>query len=109
MTVYTINELRNKFEELIQNGYGEQKVKINDDGLEAIGDENNDDRYSEKQIRDAVWELNRHYQDSIVMMDFHDLLLIENDLMNFERILFCGDVNDDCEIKGQCGQDNNLE
>ena len=49
-------------------------------------------QYSEKEIRKAVWELNKKYQNWIEKMDFHDMLLIENVLMNFEMILFNGDV-----------------
>lgn len=48
----------------------------------------NDKKYSEKEIRNAILKLNLKYQDYVSIMDFHDLLLIENVLMNFERILF---------------------
>ena len=44
--------------------------------------------FTESEIRDAVWQVNQKYQQCISMMDFHDMLLIENLLMNFERILF---------------------
>lgn len=55
--------------------------------------------FNESEIRDAVWELNKHYRASMQKMDFHDLLLIENLLMNFERILFVGDVKIDTNKK----------
>lgn len=51
-------------------------------------------QYSEKEIRDAIWKLNKKYQNYVSIMDFHDLLLIENLLMNFEMILFNGDVKE---------------
>ena len=55
--------------------------------------------FNESEIRDAVWELNKHYRTSMSKMDFHDILLIENLLMTFERILFVGDVKIDTNKK----------
>lgn len=55
--------------------------------------------YNEKEIRDAVYETAQKYQECIGAMSFHDMLLIENVLMNFEMRLFNGDVREDAECR----------
>ena len=55
--------------------------------------------YSETAIRDAVWETNKKYRDCMSIMSFHDMILIENVLMNFEMRLFNGDVREDAECR----------
>ena len=48
--------------------------------------------YSESDIRKAVWETSRKYQRWFDKMDFKDIAIVENVLMNFEMNLFCGEV-----------------
>ena len=48
--------------------------------------------YTEEEIRKAILKLNEKYTGEAEKMSFHDMLLIENVLMNIEMFLFNGDI-----------------
>lgn len=57
--------------------------------------------FTEREIRDAVWELNKKYRNFSSVMNFHDMVLIENVLMNFERILFVGEIRKETQRENE--------
>ena len=48
--------------------------------------------YSEANIRKAVYKTAMKYHNLIDKMDFKDMTIVENVLMNFEMFLFNGDI-----------------
>ena len=51
--------------------------------------------YTEEEIRKAILKLNEKYTGEAEKMSFHDMLLIENILMNIEMFLFNGDIREE--------------
>ena len=51
--------------------------------------------YTEQQIRASISKLNEKYTGEAEKMSFHDMLLIENVLMNIEMFLFNGDIREE--------------
>lgn len=56
--------------------------------------------FSEEEVRNAIWRANKRYQNFVSIMDFHDLLLIENVLMYLEMVLFEGKVGQEINTQG---------
>ena len=48
--------------------------------------------YSESDIRKAVLKTSQKYERLFDKMDFKDITIVENVLMNFEMNLFCGEI-----------------
>ena len=95
MSVHSVTELRNILDNAINNGYGDLEVKVTGTDFKIItSDDINgiDGVYSEDEIRNAVSKVTEYYKNMCDKMSFAEIIIVEHVLMQFEAVLFCGEV-----------------